>query len=272
VTVVVPTDARGPAGAPLVTQCLRSLVERTACDDYDILVADNGRLPDSALEWLARRASRRISYQWAGPFNFSRKLNFAVAHAASPYVVLLNDDVEVISPDWLDAMLEYALQPEIGAVGAKLFYPDGRLQHVGVVTGVCGVAAHLLHQHPGTSMGCGGLAALPRNCTAVTGACLLTRRELYDAVGGFDEQLVVDFNDVDYCLKLRRAGYRIVYTPHAKLYHHESATFGARVQSVADQERMWLTWGDALLRDPYYNPNLSRDFPDCRLAPSVGLS
>jgi GT2 family glycosyltransferase len=134
------------------------------------------------------------------------------------------------------------------------------------VTGVCGIAAHLLHQHPATTAGCGGIALATRNCSAVTGACLLTRRQLFEEVGRFDERLLVDFNDVDFCLRARRAGYRIVFTPYARLFHHESATFGARVQSQADARQVQRTWGGILQSDPYYNSNLTRDFPDCRLA------
>jgi len=269
VTIVIPTDARsGPTLSgtqPFIVQCLRSIVERTAYPHLDVVVVDNGALPAEASGLLAHLPHRRATYQWTGTFNFSRKINFAVSHATGDLVLLLNDDVEVINADWLTAMLEYAGQSEIGAVGAKLFYPDGRLQHVGVATGVCGIAAHLLHQHPGGSSGCGHAAASVRNCSAVTGACLLTRRAVYNQVGGFDERMAVDFNDVDFCLRVRAAGYRIVFTPYARLYHHESASFGSRVQDPRDTAAMRAIWGAALDDDPYYNPNLSRDFPDCRV-------
>jgi GT2 family glycosyltransferase len=270
VTIVIPTDARtgltmaGPQ--PLVAQCIRSIRDRTSYPHYDLLIADNGRFPREAAVLLDGVPHERITYQWTGAFNFSRKINFAVARATNDYVLLLNDDVEVINQDWLTAMLEYAGQEAIGAVGAKLFYPDGRLQHVGVATGVCGIAAHLLHQRPAGSAGCGQIAFAVRNCAAVTGACLLTRRAVYNQVGGFDERMAVDFNDVDFCLRVRAAGYRIVFTPYAKLYHHESGSFGSRVQHPRDTEAMRQIWGSALDRDPYYNPNLDREFPDCRLA------
>jgi GT2 family glycosyltransferase len=269
VSIVIPTDARsGPTLSgtqPFIVQCLRSIVERTAYPHIDVVVVDNGALPAEASALLAHLPHRRATYQWTGTFNFSRKINFAVSHATGDLVLLLNDDVEVINADWLTAMLEYAGRSEIGAVGAKLFYPDGRLQHVGVATGVCGIAAHLLHQHPGGSSGCGHAAASVRNCSAVTGACLLTRRAVYNQVGGFDERMAVDFNDVDFCLRVRAAGYRIVFTPYARLYHHESASFGSRVQDPRDTAAMRAIWGASLDDDPYYNPNLSRDFPDCRV-------
>jgi glycosyl transferase family 2 len=269
VTLIVPTDARvgdTPSGRePLVAYCVRSLLERTDYDRFEILLVHSAPLPAEVDEALADPRCRRLQYDAAGAFNFSRTINAAVAATSTPVVALLNDDVEPIDAEWLSAMLEYALQERIGAVGAKLFYPDGRLQHVGVATGVCGVAAHLLHQHPGGSLACDGIAASVRNCSAVTGACLMTRRAVYDQVGGFDERLASDFNDVDFCLRTRRAGYRIVYTPYARLYHHESATFGARRQQPADVERVRRIWGDALMHDPYYNANLSRAFADCRL-------
>ena len=270
VTVVIPTDARsGPtlSGAqPFIVQCLRSIVERTTYPHIDLVVVDNGTLPAQAIDLLSCLPHQRATYRWTGAFNFSRKINFSVAHATGDLVLLLNDDVEVINADWLTAMLEYARQDEIGAVGAKLFYPDGRLQHIGVATGVCGIAAHLLHQHPGGSIGCGNAAAAVRNCSAVTGACLMTRRAVYNQVGGFDERMAVDFNDVDFCLRVRAAGYRIVFTPYARLYHHESASFGSRVQDPRDVAAMRAIWGPSLDDDPYYNPNLSRDFADCRVA------
>src|SRR5262249_11796348 len=161
--------------------------------NVDLLVCDNGNLSDAARAYLATVPHTRVQYSWTGPFNFPRKINFAVAQTDAPYVLLLNDDVEPINRGWLTAMLEYAQQPRIGAVGARLLYPDGRLQHVGVALVVGGVAAHLLHQQPGGTLGCGGIAVTARNCSAVTGACLLTRRRLYDEIGGFDEELALDF-------------------------------------------------------------------------------
>lgn len=268
IAVVIPTDgqpARG-GGPPLVVECVRNVLQRTRYPHVDLLVCDNGNLSADARAFLDTVPHRRVTYRWDGAFNFPRKINFAVAQTDAPYVLLLNDDVEPINAGWLEAMLEYAHQRQIGAVGAKLFYPDGRLQHVGVAVGVSGVAAHLLHQQPGGTQGCGGIAVTARNCSAVTGACLLTRRRVYDEVGGFDERLALDFNDVDFCLRVRAAGYRIVFTPHARLFHHESASFGVRRQRPEEVAAMRQKWGPALERDPYYNVNLSREFADCRLA------
>ncbi len=267
IAIVIPTAGHGPGGgAPAyVAQCVRGLHQRTRYTNYELLVCDNGNLTAETRAVLDAVPHQRVTYRWEGAFNFSNKINFAVRQATAPYVLLLNDDIEPINAEWLDAMLEYAHQPQIGAVGAKLFYPDGRLQHVGVAVGVCGVVAHLLHQFPGGSQGCGGIAVTVRNCSAVTGACMLTRRELYEGLGGFDEALAIDFNDVDLCLRIRRAGYRIVFTPHARLFHYESGSIGDRTQRPEDVAEMWERWRSVLERDPYYNVNLSRDAADCRI-------
>jgi O-antigen biosynthesis protein len=181
------------------------------------------------------------------------------------YFTTFNDDMEIITPDWIEGLLEFGQDPEIGAVGCKLRFPDGRLQHVGVAVGVSGVAAHLFHQAPADSFGWNGSAVTVRNYSVVTGALMMTRRQVWDQVGGFDERLRVDFNDVDFCLKVRQAGYRIVYTPFVECYHHESGSFGARQQNPDDIAEMERKWGAALTHDPYYNLNLSRDSHDCRL-------
>jgi GT2 family glycosyltransferase len=134
-----------------------------------------------------------------------------------------------------------------------------------MLLGVCGIAAHAFHRQPAASPGYFGSAVVTRNCSAVTAACLMTRREVFDEVGAFDENLPIDFNDVDFCLRVRRAGYRIVFTPYARLYHHESASFGRRLQNPRELALMRERWGSALDRDPYYNPNLSRNFSDYRI-------
>jgi len=269
VTIVLPTDDRSKEVngrvVPLLSNCMRSVLQKTAYANYEILVVDNGRVSDATLAFLRTVPHRRVSYSYEGAFNFAHKLNFAVGHARGSHLVVFNDDLEVISSEWLTAMLEYSQQPEVGAVGAKLLFPDGRLQHIGIVLGVCGVAAHAFHTHPGWSFGYAGSAVLPRNYSAVTGACMMTRREIFDAVGGFNEQLAIDYNDVDYCLRVRRAGYRVVFTPYAQLYHFESGSFGSRVQNPAELEEMRRFWGAAIDCDPFYNPNLTRDFPDYRL-------
>jgi GT2 family glycosyltransferase len=269
VSIVIPTAGHprevGGRSVNLLANCLRSIAQKTTYQPIELVIADDGSLCDEAAAFLETVPHRLVHFEYTAPFNYATKLNFAVSHSHGEHVVLLNDDIEVITPEWIEAMLEYSQQDEIGAVGAKLLYPDGRLQHIGVVMGVCGLAAHAFHSHPGSAPGYGGSALIVRNYSAVTAACMMTRRALYDRLGGFDERFGSDFNDTDYCLRLGRDGFRIVFTPHAELYHFESASFGARTWNVADLATMRREWAEVCERDPYYNPNLTRDFTDYRL-------
>ena len=270
VSIVIPTAGRlrNIRGAPtdLLALAIRSVVAHTAWPEYEfILVADAEGLQPSSLAALEGTRYRVIARNAEGPFNFSRKVNAGVASSNGSHVLLFNDDLEAIERGWMTAMLEYSQDSAIGAVGAKLQYPDGRLQHVGMILGVAGVAAHAYHQHPGLTEGYFGSVIGPRNVSAVTAACLMTRREVFDKVGAFDETFPVDFNDVDYCLRVRRAGYRIVYTPYARLLHHESASVGWRSPDAAAITAMRTRWQEVIENDPYYNPNLTRDTPDYRL-------
>jgi O-antigen biosynthesis protein len=270
VSIVIPTAGlmRDVRGRPvdLLAQAIASVREKTAWPHYElVIVADAAGIQEPARRALAGVPHRVLLHRADGPFNFSRKINEGVSASAGSHIVLFNDDLEVIDPEWLTAMLEYSQDPAIGGVGAKLLYPDGRLQHVGMILGVNGIAAHAYHQHPGTIPGYMGNTIGPRNYSAVTGACLMTKRTVFDEVGGFDEAFPIDFNDVDFCLRVRRAGYRIVWTPYARLFHHESASFGPRAQDPAGIEEMHRRWGPVLAADPYYNPNLTRDHPDFRV-------
>lgn len=273
VSIVIPTAGRcrDVRGTPtdLLARAVRSIVERTGWPEYEfVIVADEAGLQPSSLRALEGARHRVIAMEAHAPFNFSRKINAGVAASNGSHVLLFNDDVEAIERDWMTAMLEYSQDQGIGAVGAKLQYPDGRLQHAGIVLGVLGIAAHAYHQHPGATEGYFGSVIGPRNVSAVTGACLMSRREVFDRVGGFDEAFPVDFNDVDYCLRVRRAGYRIVYTPYARLVHHESASVGPRTPDAAAVAAMRARWQDTIEDDPYYNPNLTRDAADYRLGPA----
>jgi O-antigen biosynthesis protein len=271
VTVVIPTDGRvvqGPGGSrDLLLQCLRSIVERTTYTNYELLVVDNGRLSPHVLDLLSDVPHRRLVYEMTTPFNFAAKVNFAARHARGDHLLLLNDDTEVITGEWMTAMLEFSQQPQIGAVGGKLFYPDGRIQHVGVVLGIGGGACHVLAGQAGNSPGYFGSALVIRNYSAVTGACCMTRRAVFEEVGGFDERFALDFNDVDYCLRVRARGYRIVGTPFAQLYHFEGASFGSREHVVNPAEIKALSerWSTVIEADPYYNPNLTRSGLDYSL-------
>lgn len=270
VSIVIPTTGRprqiGGSRVDTLRTVVRSVRQKTSYPNYEfVIVADKGEVSAEVRRALEGSNHRIVPYEMDGPFNFSHKLNAGAARAKGAHLLLLNDDVEVIGSDWMSAMLEYSQQPAIGAVGAKLLYPDGRLQHIGIVLGVGGGAGHAFHQHAGASTGYASSAISVRNYSAVTAACMMTRRDAFDAVGGFDEQLAVDFNDVDYCLRLRRAGYRIVFTPFATLYHHESASFGPRTQSAKEVELMKARWGGVMESDPYYHPALTREFPDYRI-------
>lgn len=203
---------------------------------------------------------RRLLHVEAGA-NYSAMLNAAVRQVETQYVVIVRGEVEIITPDWVEGMLEFAQVPEIGAVGCKLRLPDGRLHHVGIVTGVGEIATHLFQEAPGQSFGWNGGAMTVRNYSAVSGALMMTRRDAWDLVGGFDEKLRTAYNDVDYCLSLREAGYRIVFTPFVEAYYHTHE----RSQAPDDALELRRKWGAVLERDPYYNPNLTGDFPDCRL-------
>jgi GT2 family glycosyltransferase len=275
ITIVIPTAGRSAEQrgtmVDLLPQAIRAIVDKTTWKNYQLLIADNGDLrPETtqALQTLlANVPHRRVTYRApSGPFNFSHKLNFAVSHCETEMFVTYNDDIEMITPTWIEGLLEFAQDPGVGVVGCRLMFPDGRLQHIGVVTGVNGVAAHLFHQADAASMGWNGGAITVRNYSVVTGAVMMTKLSAWNRVGGFDECLRIDFNDVDYCLKLREAGYRNVYTPFVEAYHHESGSFGGRQQNPDDIAGMVRKWGAALDRDPYYNPNLTKDHIDCRPA------
>jgi O-antigen biosynthesis protein len=268
VSIVIPTRGGTAAESPTtraLTNCVRSIVEKSTYQHYEIVVAEDSPVSAATRELLEAGPHRRIPYHWTGSFNYPHKLNTAAASCRGKHLVLFNDDIEVVAPEWIEAMLEFSQQDGIGAVGARLIYPDGRLQHVGVLIGVCGMAAHAFHSCPGNTPGHGASAWIVRNYSAVTAACMMTRHDLYDRMHGFDERFGTDFNDTDYCLRLRREGYRIVYTPYAELCHLESVSYGARTWNTADLTTMRREWADVYARDPYYNPNLSRDDPDYRV-------
>jgi O-antigen biosynthesis protein len=268
VSIIVPTRD----SAHLLRTCVRTLLERTAYDDFELLIVDNGSTDLDALAYLADLAhcdSRVRLLAYPHPFNFSAINNFAVQHARGEILALVNNDIEPIEPRWLRAMVAHAIRPDIGCVGAKLLYPDNRIQHAGVILGIGGVAGHshkFLHQ---TADGYFGRPHLTHAVSAVTAACLVVKKSLFEAVGGMDaERLSVAFNDVDLCLKVRSLGKRNLYVPEAVLYHHESASRGAdtdprcvdrfRREVLAMKER----WQIETSPDPYYSPNLTLERED----------
>ncbi|HEX8680567.1 MAG TPA: glycosyltransferase family 2 protein, partial [Chthoniobacterales bacterium] len=252
----------------LLRACIESILARTAYPNFELIIVDNESTDRVALDYLtilAKKPRVRILRE-PGAFNFSRLNNIGVAQASSQFVVLLNNDIEVTDGDWLGEMVAHGLQPGIGAVGARLLYPDGRIQHAGVVLGLAGIGSHAHHGLRHDEDGYFSRPHLTQNVSAVTGACLLVRRHLYLQLGGLDDvNLPVAFNDIDLCLRIGAAGLRVVYTPHAELLHHESASRGyedtpekhQRMQKEA--EYMRSKWRPQLEADPAYNPNLALD-------------
>ncbi len=261
VTIIIPAGPR----AELLESCLNSIGEKTDYPHFEILVADNSKT--SEVEKLAKairlKAGTVRYYDCRGkPFNFSAINNAAVRECTSPLVLFLNDDIEVLDAGWLGALVEHGQRGEVGAAGGKLLYPDGLIQHAGVILGIGGYAGHAFKRLPGETRAHFNFAQLVRNCSAVTAACMLTKRELFLQLGGFNERdLAVAFQDPDYCLRVRAAGYLVVYTPYCTLLHHESASRGMKLDG-AEVRYLQRQWGEVIAHDPYYNPNLTRDAED----------
>ena len=256
-------------------RCIESILKKTEYSSYEILVVDNGSREHETLDYFAHLQRRHVAkvIRDDGDFNFSRLNNLGVRSAKGEILVLMNNDLEVIDKYWLAEMVSLAIQPMTGAVGAKLLYPNGRIQHGGVILGIGGWAGHAHKGFPERSLGYAGRLSLVSEFSAVTGACLALRKELYAKVGGLDEvELPVACNDVDLCLRLRQIGYRNVWTPYARLYHHESASRGyedtpeKKARFEAEKAAMVRRWGSSLQVDPAYNPNLTLDAEDFGLA------
>ncbi|WP_426688346.1 glycosyltransferase family 2 protein [Rhodanobacter ginsengiterrae] len=261
ISIVIPTRDR----VDLLRRCVESIVDRSTYPDYEIVVVDNQSSEPDSLTYLAALAERpRVRVlRYDQPFNYSAINNQAVLECSSELICLLNNDIEVISPGWLEELASHAMRPQVGAVGAMLYYPNETIQHAGVMTGVHGVAAHPYCGMPRGHAGQMARARLVQQMSAVTAACLMVRRAAYQQVEGLDPSLQVAFNDVDFCLRLRQQGYRNVWTPFAELYHHESASRGhedtpeKRRRFSREVSFMKHRWGSQLERDPAYNPNLT---------------
>ena len=277
VSVIIPTRN----GIEVLAPCLTSLLECTCYPDLEVVVVDNGSDEPSTLHLLAdlEQKGRIKVLRDPSPFNYSALNNRAVQQTNSELICLLNNDIEVIDPGWLEELVVQVLRPGVGAVGAKLLYPDRTIQHGGVVLGVGGVAGHAHHRCHEDEHGYFSRAQLTQEMTAVTAACLLVRRSHYEAVGGLnEEQLKVAFNDVDFCLKLREVGLRNIFVAESKLIHHESVSRGDDLSGEKakrfESEALWMMqkWSDQLSNDPYYNPNLSLDFMPFALSSPMSLS
>jgi GT2 family glycosyltransferase len=272
VNLIIPTRN----GLNLLRTCISSIIEKTHYPEYEIIVIDNGSDDPATLEYLTTLTEHCAPVPVRvirddRPFNYSQLNNMAVNQANGDVIGLINNDIEVINGGWLEEMVSHACRPEIGAVGARLLYSDGRLQHAGVVIGIGGIAGHFMKYLPPEGIDYFSKTRLIQNYSAVTAACLVMRKSVYLDMGGLDEiNLSVAFNDVDLCLRLCQAGYRIVYTPFAELYHHESATRGPEyetsekaMRAEREIEYMKARWDIENLRDPAYSPNLSIYHEDC---------
>lgn len=265
VAVILPTGGR----MDLLQPCLESLFSQTDYPHYEIILIDNSKGPqvEQYVKSLASRKSalRHLDYR-NKKFNFSALNNYAVGQTHAPLLLLLNDDVTMVTANWLGALVEHGQRAGVGAVGAKLIYPSGNIQHAGVVMGIYECTSHAFKHLPADTLHYFAFPQMIRNCSAVTAACMLTKRAAYWEVGGLDEKnLAVAFQDVDYCLKLCKAGYRIVYTPLAVLMHHESVTKEEKIPNMREVRYMQKKWRDVIEHDPFYNPNLTRKAEDYSL-------
>ncbi|MGN0984020.1 MAG: glycosyltransferase family 2 protein, partial [Gemmiger sp.] len=256
-------------------KCLHSLYARTFYDPFEVIVIENNSTDPATWAYyktLPERYERCRVVTCKGGFNFSRINNFGRRYANGKLLLLLNNDVEILNGEWLGEMVGQTLQPGVGICGAMLWYPDDTVQHAGVITGLGGYAGHSHKYHQRGGSGYMFRLSTVQNYSAVTAACLLVRSSVYDAMGGLDEKFTVAFNDVDFCLRVRDAGWRIVWTPYAELYHYESKSRGSderdaakKARFDAERARLYERHGrDGILNDPYYNPSLSKDYEDFR--------
>ena len=251
----------------VLKQCLKSILEKTDYENYEILLVNNNSQEEKTgkyLKSLEKNPNIRI-LNYDKPFNFSAINNFAVTKTEAEYVLFLNNDTEVINKEWLSSMVEHIQREEVGVVGAKLLFPNGTVQHAGIILGIKEAFGHAFKYFSAENEGYMSQLNVLKNYSAVTGACLLTKRDLFQKIGGFDaENLKIAFNDVDYCLKLREKGFLVVYTPYANLYHHESFSRTDKINS-AEINFMQHKWGKVIQNDPYYNVNLTKRKEDFSL-------
>lgn len=270
ITLIIPTRNR----VELLRQCVESISEITDYPNYRFLIVDNESDDPETLEYFQQLPDNAEVLRIEGPFNFSKLNNEAVAKCDSDLIGLINNDIEANHAEWLSSMVAQAIRPDIGAVGAKLHFREGLLQHAGIFLGFQDAAGHFFHGLPWSFYGHANRANMVQNLSAVTAACLVVERKKYLEVGGLDEEaFAVAYNDVDFCLKLNKAGYRTLYTPFARLFHHESASRGesektAERKEAAKEEIRALNkkWGELIRNDPAYNPNLTLESEECGLA------
>jgi GT2 family glycosyltransferase len=261
VSLLIPTRD----GIDILQPCVDKILSLTSYSRFEVLILNNQTSCTKTLDYFKHVSSdKRVRIiDWNYPFNYSSINNFGAQHARGDIIGLINNDIEPINDDWLTEMVRQACRPDIGCVGAKLYYPNDTLQHAGVILGIGGVAGHSHRFLPKSSSGYCNRLNVVQNYSAVTAACLLVRRSVFDKVGGLTEQLAVAFNDVDFCLKVQSLGLRNLWTPFAELYHHESISRGAdntnkkRKRAMKEAKYMKDKWGVLLDKDPAYNPNLT---------------
>ncbi|MBI4978321.1 MAG: glycosyltransferase [Spirochaetes bacterium] len=273
VSIIIPNSNH----ADDLRKCVHSIISCSSYRNYEILIMENGSTQQGIRELYEQLKSEfGVSIvSWEKPFNYAAVNNAAACMAKGEMLLFLNNDVEVITPQWMENLIEHALRPEIGAVGAKLYYPNNTIQHAGVILGIGGIAGHAHKGFVRQADGYFSRLKIVQNLSAVTGACLMTRKQLFRSLGGFDERFILAFNDVDYCIRLRNGGYRIVWTPYVELVHYESKSRG--LEDTPEKQQRFTSevnlfkqkWNDLLIAgDTYYNKNLtlvSEDF-DLRIS------
>jgi glycosyltransferase involved in cell wall biosynthesis/LmbE family N-acetylglucosaminyl deacetylase len=260
VSILIPTRDK----AKLLKKCINSILYNSTYSNYEIIIIDNGSIEKNTINLFAELQSKGVKIVHDNrPFNYSVLNNHAAKLASGDFLCLMNNDIEIISPAWLEEMVSFAAQADIGAVGARLWYPDLTIQHAGVIVGLGGVAGHAFVNLKKGDPGYFGRAIVHQSYSAVTGACLVIQKTIYDEIGGLNEDLAIAFNDVDFCLRVRKAGYRNVWTPYAEMLHHESASRGIedtpmKVQRFeSEMDYMRRHWANIIEYDPAYSPNLS---------------
>ncbi|MDN2664382.1 glycosyltransferase family 2 protein [Psychromonas sp. 14N.309.X.WAT.B.A12] len=270
VSIIIPTKN----AKQLVKQCIDSIYKKTSYSHFEILLVDNQSDESDAIDYFKQLEAagkvRVITYD--APFNYSAINNYAVTQAKGDFLVFMNNDIEILSESWLTDMVANVSRPDIGCVGAKLYYPNGRIQHAGVITGLGGVAGHSHKHFYKEDSGYFKRLQVTQNLSAVTAACLAVRKAVFEQVGGLNEQdLTIAFNDVDFCLKVQKAGYRNLWSPHIEMVHHESISRGAedtpekKARFASEVHYMQKTWGKQLLNDPCYSEWLTLDREDFSL-------
>jgi GT2 family glycosyltransferase len=271
VSIVIPTRDR----SDLLKLCIESLDQATDYPNKEVVILDNGSEEEATRAYFAsvsHRADLRV-IPAPGAFNYPRLINLGASHAKGDILVTLNNDIEAFEPGWLKEMVAQVLRPGVGLVGCLLLYPDRSVQHAGVIMGLSGVAGHMYAEAAPDDPGHAGRILVTQDLSAVTGACHVMRRALFERLGGLDERhLAVAYNDIDFCLRVREAGLRVIYTPHARLLHQHSASRGSDVRPERlasytwEREYMRTRWSRVIFDDPFFNPNLSLSGKRGRLA------